>query len=170
MSQFTRAQRSAAVEFISRRAGPAGFGAGLRTYADITTVGGAYRVAVLTTGQRQAIETLDRLGVLALERADMAIRIEASAAAKRIASKWPVDTGFSRSQWRAVQVSTANWQIVNRAKYVPAVHRRGEKTPLVDTLVPQELSVMATRIGRRLRALIKQRAVLFRAPSVSLTL
>lgn len=168
--RFTRGQRAAAVEFISRRPGPAGFGAGLRTYADLTTPGGAFRVSVLTSGQERAIQMLDTLGAVAIERADAAIRIEASAAAKRIAAKWPVDTGFSRSQWRAVQIAVGKWQIVNRANYTAFVHRRGETTPLVDTLIPAELATMSMRIQRRLRALIRQRSVLFRQRGVSLSL
>lgn len=169
MSRFSRAQRAAAVEFISRRPGPSGFGGGLRTYADLTTPGGAFRVSVLTDGQERAIRMLDTLGAVAIERADAAIRIEASAAAKRIAARWPVDTGFSRSQWRAVQIAVGKWQIVNRANYTEYVHRKGETTPLVQTLVPAELAVMATRIARRLRALIRQRSVLFRQRGVSLS-
>lgn len=152
----SRTRRLQGVRFLERLGGATE----LRSFVGLTR--GGFAASVLSPDAERAIARLDQLGVLAIERADAAIRIEASAAAKRIAAKWPVDTGFSRARWRAVQRGVANWAIVNDANYAEYVHRKGQTTPLVQTLVPAEIRVAVTRIGKRLRALLRQREVLFR--------
>lgn len=111
---------------------------------------GAFKVGITAEGTARIIETLAALGRISLAKADKIIEVEANRAVRSIQSKWPVKTGFSRAQWRAVKLGPGRWQLVNDADYASYVHRKGNPSVLVGTLVPAELRQMSSRISDKL--------------------
>jgi hypothetical protein len=146
--------------------------AGIAEFGGLTgglRIGGGYQRAILNTGQQAAIRSLVSLGAVTLQQVDYAIATEATSAVRRIQTRWPVDTGFSRARWRRLKLGVADYAVANDANYAGHVHRKGESTPLADSLVPAEIAVAVKRITRRILTAIK-RASAARGMSPSLSL
>lgn len=111
-------------------------------------------VEILPDASRRALISLAERSGDASGRIDSLVAEEASALVERIRARWPVDTGFSKALWSLARVGRMDFAVVNRAVYAGYVHRAGETTPLVDTMVVAEIQRTIARIERRVKALL----------------
>lgn len=75
-------------------------------------------------------------------RAQAAIGAEARDLTERIRARWPVDTGFSKPLWRAIQITAWRWLVTNSAYYAEWVFAKGDRsrTPLLYTWIAAEVA------------------------------
>ena len=128
---------------------------------------------VTTQGMERALATLEQIGGLAAAAADQVLGEESRAAADRIRERWPVDTGLSRGRWIAAKVrqgKVSRWLVTNDVPHAKYVHRKGDPTVLVESLVPAEIGRARDRISRRIRRLLRTRiASLSRGQAMAIT-
>lgn len=106
---------------------------------------------VLTSAMRAAIEDYAARSGRSIDEIESIVRAESNRALERIRAKWPVDTGFSQSMFQVARTGRLGFTIVNRAIYSGWVHRKGESTPLADTLIPSEVAAARRRIMTRIQ-------------------
>lgn len=68
---------------------------------------------------------------------------------------WPVDTGFSKSQWSTLRLSQAIYAITNLANYAGFVRRRGGSGSYIDERLPQVLPPALARLTERVRSVVR---------------
>lgn len=76
----------------------------------------------------------------------------------RIKRYWPIRTGRSFQAWNIYSPKLMAWVISNQAssdygEYAGYVHRKGEKTPLIDTLIPKDIAQAAREIKTEITVL-----------------
>lgn len=83
-------------------------------------------------------DLLDRLAEFApdaLEELDEIGRRVAFDLQDEIVRDWPVDTGFSKSQWDTVKIRDAAYAVVNLAVYSGIVHRSGQSETVAEEIM-----------------------------------
>lgn len=133
--------------------------AGFRVTGKTASGMNSNRWRVTTNGMESALARLDALNVVAATVSNQLIGDEANKTVAIIKAKWPVDTGASRSRWRARRVrqgKVTRWTIANDIPYLKYVHRSGSKALLVETMVPAEIKDLQNRINARLAKLVRQ--------------
>lgn len=160
MARLTRAQRVAGAAFST--------GGSYDPAKLLGVLGNRKGWRVTQDGMERAIGRLAELNVAAESALQTVIAEESDRALANIKARWPVDTGFSKNRWQRVFRSKFRVELQNDARYVEYVHRKGNRTPLVDSLVPDEIRRARARILRRLRSIVRGRVAEFRGRGIDL--
>lgn len=110
----------------------------------------------VTTPDLQALlRELGKLDERVLTGADEIIGQETATAAQGIAYRWPVDTGTSRAAWSSARLGRIRWAVINDVDYVKYIHRKGDWTILVESLVPEAIEEARGKIRQRLQKMVR---------------
>lgn len=156
----------------SRRQRLAGI-AGKRALSAIRGGDAAISISVLPPSTLEAIRKVAAISDEVDTNITRIIDDEVADTTQTIKSAWPVDTGFSKSEWTWFRESTSltkvRWVIQNLASYAGYVHYKGDPTPLLNSLVIPEIQRAQVRISGRLQELfaqIRQRFGVATAPQI----
>jgi len=117
-----------------------------------------YRQILPRATRSALIDLADRAGIAQAELNKIA-RVESKRALIEVRNNWPVDTGFSKALFQIVNTGRLGFAIANRVVYSGYVHRKGEKVPLAQTLIPRAAEQAALRIVNRVQELARKRLV-----------
>lgn len=114
------------------------------------------RIEVNTAQLDDLLERLKTAPAAIQQQAQAEIEAESKDLTERIRARWPVDTGFSKPLWRAIQINVWQWLVTNSAYYAEWVFAKGDRsrTPLLYTWIATEIARSRATLLVNLRALI----------------